>query len=254
MQEEDKQLTAKEYFDYIKNKKFEMTDEFLDNFQVVVHKELSKAMTTGQNLMIKRLAYTMGVIERERKLLQTGINVYVLKDDIEDYIKNVSNKDVKIIELEFYPRSIPDEVVERVSKLNELKIFDRYYVVFTDYTGETKKEIQKENNKKVREKDPILFGTFEQKIDNIWDIHDRFYFIADWVDEYCDLTLAKMVSEMSKQGKEIAHDLAIPEATPEAVRTYLNNLKELENNRFHIQSGKKSIFQKVSLAWKTLTS
>ncbi len=45
----------------------------------------------------------------------------------------------------------------------------------------------------IREKDPILFG--------ITDRHpDRLYFIADWVDEFCDLTLSQLLTNESFAG------------------------------------------------------
>lgn len=246
----NEKLDPQKYFDYIKDKKSTMTPEFLNTFESVVDKELKKAVAIGQDFMVKRLAFTMAMIGKERELLKEDINVYVLKEDITDYIKNVSDKAVKIVELEFYPRTIPDEVAEKVAALKEKNAFDRYYVVFTDYTGEAQKSVAKENMRR----DPILFGTFEKKIDEIWDIHDRFYFIGDWEDEYCDLTLTKMVDEMSKRGKDIVKVSEFEDITEEKVRAYLNNLQELEANRFTIKPRKQSFFKKVRVAVKSLFS
>lgn len=243
------ELDPTDYFSYIKSKKHEMTDEFLSKFETVISNELDKAMTIGQTNLIRRLAFTVAAAIKERELLKNGINTYVLQEDILEYIKSVSDKAVKIIEMEFYPRSIPDEIVHRVKELQDAKVFDRYYIVFTDYTGEASKEVEANR----RRKDPILFGTFEHKVDDIWDIHDRFYFIGDWEDEYCDLTLTKMVEAMSKKGKEIIRTTEFDEATPEAVRSYLNRIEEAERGRFTIQPKKrKSFFDKVSTIWKTI--
>lgn len=38
-----------------------------------------------------------------------------------------------------------------------------------------------------KDKDPILFGTFQDRKQKV--CVDRFYYLGDWVDEYCDLTL-----------------------------------------------------------------
>ena len=186
----------------------------------------------------------MSIISKERQLLQEGINVFVLKEDIEEYIKQVEKKVVKVIELDQYPRSIPDDIVEKVARLKELNLFDRYYVVFTDYTGEVEKRVTAEK----RRKDPIIFGAFEQKIDGIWDIFDRFYFIADWEDEYCDLTLTKMVDAMSKKGKQITYKTSIEKPTPEDVRAYINALDEIKKDRFTLRPQKKSYFKNISVA------
>lgn len=243
------ELDPQEYFELIKDRKHETSDEFLTDFQKVIETEMSKAMATNQDFLIRRLAYAYSVISKERELLDLGVNVYVLKEDIEEFIKSVSDKVVKVIELEKYPRSIPDEVVEKIQALKEKNLFDRYYVVFTDYTGEVEKQVAAEK----RRKDPIVFGAFEQKIEGIWDILDRFYYIADWEDEYCDLTLAKMVDAMSKKKKKnIIHETSIKQATPEEVRAYVNALQEAENNRFTLRPVKKSFFQKVKTCWEIM--
>ena len=246
------QLDPQDYFDYIKSMKETMTDEFLDNLHKVITKQIGKAMVTGQNLQARRLAYSLGILSKEHELVKRGINVYVLRENIEKFINEVADKAVKVVDLEFYPREIPDAIFERVQELKKDNVFDNYYIVFTDYTGETTKEVTQERKRR----DPILFGTFEHKIDNIWNICDRFYFIGDWEDEYCDLTLTKMVQKMSEKGIEIVNELALPEVTEESVRAYVNKLEEAdEQNRFRIRNNapKKSFFQKVRTAWKALT-
>lgn len=247
VKETKEEIDPIDYFAYIKSKKKEMTTDFLSQFETVISNELDKALTIGQTNLVRRLAFTVAAAIKERQLLENGINVYVLQEDIIEYIKNVADKAVKIIEMEFYPRSIPDEIVHRVKELQEAKLFDRFYIVFTDYTDEVTKQVQQERKRK----DPILFGTFEHKIDDIWDIHDRFYFIGDWEDEYCDLTLTKMVEAMSKKGKDIVRSTEFEEATPEVVRGFLNRIEEQERNRFTIRPAKKkSFFEKVSTIWK----
>ncbi|EOE7167609.1 hypothetical protein ACKTJR_002714 [Clostridioides difficile] len=121
--------------------------------------------------------------EKERKIIELGIDTFVYKEDIEKYIDGISKNTVKIIELENYEREIPDEIVEIIEKTKD--IFDKMYVLFTDYTGKITKEISKER----RDKDPILFGIFSDEKSRA--IVDRFYYLGDWEDEYCDLTLKK---------------------------------------------------------------
>lgn len=252
-EEVKEQMDPQDYFEYVKSMKEKMTDEFLDNLYKIIMKQIGKAMVTGQNLQARRLAYSLGVIKREHDLVKRGLDVYVLRESIEKFINEVADKAVKVVDLEFYPREIPDAVFERVQELKKDKVFDNYYVVFTDYTGETTKEVTKERMRR----DPILFGTFEHKIDNIWNICDRFYFIGDWEDEYCDLTLTKMVQKMSEKGiTDVVNELSLPEVTEDTIRQYVNKLEEAEEqNRFRIRNNpkKKSFFQKVRTAWKELT-
>ena len=98
-------------------------------------------------------------------------------------------------------REVPDDLVEVVTKTKD--IFDAFYVVFTDYTGIEERKVDKER----RDKDPILFGSFK----NSTNVADRFYFLGDWVDEYCDLTLDKLIVEYKdKVGKNPINDIKIP--------------------------------------------
>ena len=251
--EQEKQMDPQDYFEYVKSMKEKMTDEFLDNLYKIIMKQIGKSMVTGQNLQTRRLAYSLGVIKREHDLVKRGLDVYVLRESIEKFINEVADKAVKVVDIEFYPREIPDAIAEKVQKLKEDKVFDNFYVLFTDYTGEATKEVTKERMRK----DPILFGTFEHKIDDIWNICDRFYFVGDWEDEYCDLTLTKMVQKMSEKGiTDIVNELNLPEVTEDTIRQYVNRLEEAEEqDRFRLRSTpkKKSFFQKVRIAWKALT-
>lgn len=248
-------LDPQDYFNYIKSKKNTCTDEFLSNMYSIVLKQLQKAIATKQNLVVRRLHYMTQVIERERQLVKEGIDVYVLREDITDFIKNVAKKRVKIVELEFFPREIPDEIAEKIAHCNEMKLFDNYYVVFTDYTGKIAEEAKKEVKKEEIRRDPIVFGAFEQVLDGGVDICDRFYYIGDWEDEYCDLTLTKMVQVMSAAGKQdIVFNASLPEVTEESVREYINRLDEDdERNRLILRRPtKKSFFQNVKTAWNVL--
>ncbi len=114
-------------------------------------------------------------------------------------------KHIKIIELERYPRVIPLAQMDAIQKAKDLGIFDEFCVVFSDYTGEDYKTPE-EKAAVARNRDPVVFGYFRHKVTAIK--HDRFYFITDWEDEYCDLTFGKMIEKMSAAGiKKPAHEI-----------------------------------------------
>jgi hypothetical protein len=200
------ELTPTQYFNYIKDKKNNTTDAELCTFYEGCLALVAKYKITGQKKIIRKLKFLTDCVAKEREVLKLGINSFVYREDIEEYIDNIAKTPVKIIELENYPREIPDEVVDTILKTKN--IFDQLYVVFTDYTGEVEKQVTKER----REKDPILFGTFQKRIANerFGDeilINDRFYYLGDWVDEYCDLTMDKFIKE---SGKEKLHKISTP--------------------------------------------
>lgn len=230
-----------DYFANIKSKKQEITDEFLKQLYTNTESLLKKAHALGQTKVTKKLLYALDILEKERSLYNLGFTSFVYRDDVEYYMDKVSDKAVKIITLEEYPREIPDEIAEKLILLKEQNIFTTYYIVFTDYTGQVEREVAQERKRK----DPILFGTFSKRERNARMLHERFYYIADWEDEYCDLTLEKMVSEMSKAGKEITNPVCIPSSDIQSIRDYISSLEE-QNDSFRLNPKKKeSFFSKI---------
>lgn len=230
---EEKQITPSQYFDILKNGKNTITTEALKNSFDVFVKLGEKYKKLGQRESMKKLCFLAETLAKEEKLIELGVDTFVYKDTIEDYIENVSDKAVKIVELSRYMREVPDELVDIIEKTKEY--FDEYYVVFTDYTNKEERKVEKER----RDKDPILFGAFK----NSHNVSDRFYFLGDWVDEYCDLTLDKMITEY-KEKKEYspALEIKIPETSSELVE--LLNQYSVETNRnedYAISSGNISL-------------
>ena len=212
---EMKEISPSQYFDYLKGAKQQVTTDALkESFEVFVSLA-EKYRKTGQVDSIKRLCFLADTLTKEEKVIELGINTFIYKDTIEDYIENVANKTVKIIELSRYMREVPDEICEVVEKTKDL--FDNFYVVFTDYTGKEERKTQKER----RDKDPILFGVFR----NNTSVADRFYFLGDWIDEYCDLTLDKLVEEYkNKKSVSPVVPIEVPKTSGELVdilKTYM---------------------------------
>ena len=208
MENNKEKISPSQYFDYIKNAKNDITTEALKESYSVFLKLAEKYTKLGQKESLKKLCFLADTLKKEEKLIELGITKYIYKDVIEDYIENVADKTVKIIELSRYMREVPDELVETIEKSKDL--FDEFYVVFTDYTGKEERKVEKER----RDKDPILFGVFK----NNSNVADRFYFLGDWVDEYCDLTLDKMVEQYQEnKGYSPAVETKIPETTDELV-------------------------------------
>ena len=207
-QEQKQSISPSQYFDFLKDAKNTITVEALKNSFDVFIKLAEKYQKLGQVESLKKLSFLADTLVKEEKIIEMGITTYVYKDVVEDYIEHVADKTVKIIELSRYMREVPDELVDVVEKTKDL--FDQFYVVFTDYTGKEERKVEKER----REKDPILFGVFK----NNTTVSDRFYFLGDWVDEYCDLTLDKMVEQYKeKKGYEPTSEIAIPENSEQLV-------------------------------------
>ena len=257
--EKKNKITPSQYFDFIKNAKNNITTEALKNSYGTFISLAEKYKKLGQIESMKKLCFLADVITKEEKLIEMGITTFVYRDVIEDYIETVADKTVKIIELSRYMREVPDELVDTIEKSKD--IFDELYVVFTDYTGKEERKVEKER----RDKDPILFGVFK----NDSNVADRFYFLGDWVDEYCDLTLDKMVEQYkNKKGVSPKVETSIPqngEELVELLKRYKidekkkNSVIHIENNPVPVtpfylkpqEESKKGFFSKIRSVFKT---
>lgn len=219
------ELGPEEYFDVLKNKKNSITVEALHELYGRNKHLLDQMIKAGQINGADRLIYHLKNIKREQEVIEAGYNKYVFRDDIDFFIEQVTKKVVKIIDIESYERAIPDDVVGKIEKAKPL--FDQLYVVFTDYTGKEDRKVELQE----RAKDPIVFGAFYSRVydkkerfeKTIWN--HRFYYIADWIDEYCDLTLDKFVSMMNEVDHESVH-MALPALSIEELELRLAELKQ----------------------------
>ena len=199
----EQELTPYQYFEEIKSRKNKINDLELCRIYDNCLELIEKAKRTGQKNQIKRCLFHLDTIEKERELVKLGIDTFIYKDDITFFMKHVANDHVKIIEVENYEREIPDDIVDVIEAVRDK--FDQLYIVFTDYSEELTKKVVAE-----RDKDPILFGVF--KDNHAKSVIDRFYYLGDWVDEYCTLTLDRMLSETERVGKrKISHTIRTPE-------------------------------------------
>jgi len=202
-EEKAEEINPQAYFNAVKERRKDVTDSDLDRFYENCLTLINKYKTTGQKAALRKLLFQIDCIAKERELVKADITTFVYEDDITDYIENVAQKTVKIIDIENYQRDIPEEIADVIGRVGHL--FDKLYIVFTDYTGKEERRVAKER----KDKDPILFGVFRDEKNH--HVVERFWYLGDWIDEYCDLTLDKMVSEMkSKSDKDIVRAVYTP--------------------------------------------
>lgn len=224
-------------FDDLKSRINAISAPELQALSVNAHALLDKYCRTGQEKAARKLLFVMQSLDKEKALIDMGINRFIYKDDIDFYIDNCTNETnpVKIIELRNYVRDVPEEAAEIVEKTQS--IFDEFFVVYTDYASNDDRRVEAEN----RRKDPILFGTFLSEKNRV--CIDRFYFLADWVDEFCDLTLDKMLEALTRNGRTEAQKSIerLPRSMDE-LTNLVNSYKDGDGNvEFSIASGSYSV-------------
>jgi hypothetical protein len=151
---------------------------------------IETAKNNGQIAFLEILRDKKDGVLAEAKLLEVGEMKYVTEEDVVKFYKkaNLKDKMLKLTWIKNYARMIPEDVIEEKKKYDVSELFDNYAVMHFDKydnsTKMTKAEVEKA-------KDPILFGVLKGT--------RKLYFIGDWIDEYCDLTLDKFLSTLEME-------------------------------------------------------
>lgn len=218
-------MTPTEYFEEVKRKRETLTDESLTDFYDNCIKLFNKYHATGQTRAMEKLAFYIDNVPKERELLAMGFDRYVHQDDVTSFLGQVSERVIKITDLASYERDIPNDIAANIEITRHL--FDEYYVVFTDYTGEAERKVALHR----RDKDPILFGAFKDQRKR--HISNRFYFLGDWVDEYCDLTFDRFISESKEL---LGKDPTVTINVSESMEDILAELDRIRHERDQYQT------------------
>lgn len=157
---------------------------------------LRNAKMAGQTALLETLLREMIANKYESLLDAEGFYYAVKEEDVVRFAKK-TEKGLKLSYIQNFGRPIPEDVVKTLAKANQLEVFDNYVVLYYDPKGEIYKETEKQRAKR---KDPILFGVISGS--------NKLYYIGDWIDEYCDLTLEKFVDTlgMNKESLKIYKD------------------------------------------------
>ena len=124
-------VSPAEYFAEVKSRKQVMTEAGLSKLYENCLTLLDEYQRSGQIAAQKKLLFHIDNITREKKLLDVGIDTFVYKSDIDDFIHMVDNKVVKIVELENYQRRIPPEIIARIEKCKGIQTLQRWYMPVT---------------------------------------------------------------------------------------------------------------------------
>lgn len=199
------------FFRFVKSKLQRNEQENLRKKLKKLQAIVSKTEELGQKALHEKLLEAIAITVRELECTAVGCGNWVSESVIQKFHKVYKPEGEKVMRFETwekFPRIPPKHVADKIKKIKSMNLFDEYHVLYLDYTGEKLKT----NKDKIIEKDPILFGKFAYA-------PDRYYYIIDWVDEYCDLTFEKFVSALPDE-ENIENQS--PELTPE----YFDKIKK----------------------------
>jgi len=191
-----------EFFNDVKSsiKKLEVNPSSVEFYTNAIE----TAKSNGQIAFLEILRDKKDGVLAETKLLEVGEVKYVTEEDVVKFYKkaNLNDRMLKLTWIKNYARMIPEDVIEAKKKFDGSELFDNYVILhfdkFDNSTQMTKAEVEKA-------KDPILFGVLKGT--------RNLYYIGDWIDEYCDLTLDKFLSTLEMEearklsGESIAESL-----------------------------------------------
>lgn len=228
--QEAKTILANEYFNGVKTKAEYLQDEDIIKEMKYLPAQIEQLKQVGQNGLAEKLKKNIKYLFNERLLLKNGFDKYVHRKDVTRYVELVKDKKVHVCELDKFPRLIPDAPRALLLKAQSLNIFKDFWVVYVDYTGDSDSMLTDEEKKqRAKNRDPIIFGTFESVETGTID---KMYFICDWTDEYCDLTLDKMVKELVKDDKNYKPNVIVKDIDKYINQTLMELSKDERKETF----------------------
>jgi len=149
---------------------------------------------TGQRALHEHLVVELCGVVREQEIAAMGMNITLPEKVVTELVPTIPK--LRYEQFEKFPRIVPKTVMDRIAAVKLANVFDEYYILYIDGKPSEKLET---NEEKINRKDPILFGKLKT-------FPGRLYFIIDWTDEFCDMTLAKMVNHVQANDPEFSLD------------------------------------------------
>lgn len=178
------ELSIEAFFTSVKNSAEELT--IVKNRVDGYVKALEKLNSLGQTALYETMKVEVEIHKAEAQLDAIGMKKYITEDSIIQFIRK-SEKSLRLDWIKNFVRMIPDDVADKKIKADERHIFDNYVILHYD-PNNTGRELTTEEKEKML--DPILFGVLVGS--------RKLYFIGDWIDEHCDLTLNEVIKHLGE--------------------------------------------------------
>lgn len=176
------------YFNYVKSKFRPVEQKKLERQFGIIEKAFDKAMEAGQEALAADFLRQIVRETREAQLIAKGINYFIEEEDLHKFKYSIRDGHISDTPLQHYTRLIPAEVVKKKKAVEEL--FDSF-IVYHYWTEDARDVKAMSPETKQRMQDPVLFGRM--------DGSNRYYFVADWIDEYCDLTFDDIINRLGER-------------------------------------------------------
>lgn len=157
---------------------------------------LKRANDMGQVALADQLTAQIFNNKYESILKAEGFYYKITEAQLVSFVKK-TEKGVRLDYIKNFTRNIPDKVFDKKVKADSLLVFDNYCVLYYDPDLKSYKMTKEEEEReRLKKADPILFGMINGS--------RNLYYISDWVDDYCDLTLEEFIKVSGLDKKEIS--------------------------------------------------
>jgi len=182
----------KNFFNSVKGGVVDINKDDIEEVLAKYNTVLENAKSNNQIALIDKINDYAEVLKTELLLSPTEFNRYLTEESIVRFhgVASVHEKyktGLCLTYIKNFIKVIPEDITELKQKADMLKIFDNYVILHYDYYGESIEDTKAEKEKK---KDPVLFGVIKGTT--------NLYYIGDWIDDYCDLTLDEIIKEIGE--------------------------------------------------------
>jgi hypothetical protein len=188
---ENKGISPQLYFSYVKSKFGLLEKSKLERRMKKLEAAFNNAVDNGQEALGQKFLNELSREMNESLALAKGIKYFITREDLRKHKNRIRGGHISDTQFEEFTRVIPKDVLEKKKKVEG--IFDGFVIYhYWDESAEAvragKQKMTSEEKNKMR--DPVLFGYFQG--------NERLYFVADWEDEFCDLTFDELIDFIGK--------------------------------------------------------
>jgi hypothetical protein len=173
--EKKPKLTVGDFFKSVKASAIDIV-KYTDRVNSYVS-ALSHAMKNNQQALVQDIQQKIDEAKYESILYAGGFKTVITEEQVVKFYKECQ-KGLELTWIRNFIRVIPEKASDRKKEADTLEVFDNFCILHFDVDKKSFKE---------EDKDPILFGVIQGS--------RKLYYIADWIDEYCDLTLEQFIDK-----------------------------------------------------------
>lgn len=160
-------------------------EERIESYQDAIN----RAEVNGQRALAEKLNRLLAVVAAESRLYALGddFRKVILEEQLVKFVQQCP-RGLRLDYVANFTRVIPNDVLAAKRMADNHEVFDNYLVLHYDPDNKSSELTEAQ---KAAKKDPILFGVIRGS--------RKLYYLGDWIDEYCDLTLKDLVKVIGKK-------------------------------------------------------